>query len=52
VTVTLGIDRDRTNDRAARIAFSPDGNPVAFGELGGDDGAIYTALIGGDKALR
>ena len=33
-------------------AFSPDGNQVAFGEYGGADGAIYTALIGGDKPLR
>lgn len=33
-------------------AFSPDGNQVAFGESGGEDGAIYTALIGGDKPLR
>jgi len=33
-------------------AFSPDGNQIAFGEFEGEDGAIYTALIGGDKPLR
>lgn len=44
-------------------AFSPDGNQVAFGQYQGDnmkertvqegqDGAIYTTLIGGDKPLR
>src|ERR1700756_1809370 len=33
-------------------AFSPDGNQVAFGEYEGEDGAIYTTLIGGDKPLR
>ena len=36
----------------ASPAFSPDGNQVAFGEYEGDGGAIYTALIGGDKPLR
>ncbi len=36
----------------ASPAFSPDGNQVAFGEYEGEDGAIYTALIGGDKPLR
>lgn len=36
----------------ARPAFSPDGNQVAFGEYEGKDGAIYTALVGGDKPLR
>jgi Tol biopolymer transport system component/DNA-binding winged helix-turn-helix (wHTH) protein len=36
----------------ATPAISPDGNQVAFGEYQGDDGAIYTALIGGDKPLR
>jgi len=33
-------------------AFSPDGNQVAFGEYEDKDGAIYTALIGGDRPLR
>ena len=36
----------------ASPAFSPDGNQVAFGEYEGEDGAIYTSLIGGDKPLR
>ena len=36
----------------ASPAFSPDGNQVAFGEYEGQDGAIYTTLIGGDKPLR
>jgi Tol biopolymer transport system component/DNA-binding winged helix-turn-helix (wHTH) protein len=36
----------------ASPAFSPDGNQVAFGEYEGEDAAIYTALIGGDKPLR
>ncbi len=39
----------------ASPAFSPDGNQVAFGGyegFEGDDGAIYTALVGGDKPLR
>jgi Tol biopolymer transport system component/DNA-binding winged helix-turn-helix (wHTH) protein len=36
----------------ASPAFSPDGNQVAFGEYEGEDGAIYTAFIGGDKPLR
>jgi Tol biopolymer transport system component/DNA-binding winged helix-turn-helix (wHTH) protein len=36
----------------ASPAFSPDGNQVAFGGYEGDDGAIYTALVGGDKPLR
>lgn len=33
-------------------AFSPDGNQVAFEEYDGEDRAIYTTLIGGDKPLR
>jgi len=33
-------------------AVSPDGNQVAFGEYDGEDGAIYTTLVGGDKPLR
>ena len=33
-------------------AFSPDGNQVAFEEYEGEDRAIYTTLIGGDKPLR
>jgi Tol biopolymer transport system component/DNA-binding winged helix-turn-helix (wHTH) protein len=33
-------------------AFSPDGNQIAFGGYEGEDGAIYTALVGGDKPLR
>src|SRR6476646_6533056 len=33
-------------------AFSPDGNQVAFGEYEGQDGAIFTTLVGGDKPLR
>lgn len=33
-------------------AFSPDGNQVAFEEYDGQDRAIYTTLIGGDKPLR
>jgi len=33
-------------------AFSPDGNQIAFGGYKGEDGAIYTALVGGDKPLR
>jgi Tol biopolymer transport system component/DNA-binding winged helix-turn-helix (wHTH) protein len=36
----------------ASPAISPDGNQVAFGEYEGEDGAIYTSLIGGDKPLR
>lgn len=36
----------------ASPAFSPDGNQVAFGGYEGEDGAIYTALVGGDKPLR
>jgi Tol biopolymer transport system component/DNA-binding winged helix-turn-helix (wHTH) protein len=36
----------------ATPAFSPDGNQVAFGEYEGDNGAIYTSLIGSDKPLR
>jgi Tol biopolymer transport system component/DNA-binding winged helix-turn-helix (wHTH) protein len=33
-------------------AFSPDGNQIAFQEYEGEDGAIYTALVGGDRPLR
>ncbi len=33
-------------------AFSPDGNQVAFEDYEGEDRAIYTTLIGGDKPLR
>jgi Tol biopolymer transport system component/DNA-binding winged helix-turn-helix (wHTH) protein len=33
-------------------AFSPDGNQVAFEGSEGGEGAIYTALVGGDKPLR
>jgi len=33
-------------------AFSPDGNQVSFGEYDGEDGAIYTTLIEGQKPLR
>jgi Tol biopolymer transport system component/DNA-binding winged helix-turn-helix (wHTH) protein len=33
-------------------AFSPDGNQVAFEGYEGEDGGIYTALVGGDKPLR
>lgn len=33
-------------------AFSPDGNQVAFTRYEGKDAAIYTALLGGDTALR
>jgi Tol biopolymer transport system component len=33
-------------------AFSPDGNQIAFGGYEGEDGAIYTTLVGGDKPLR
>ena len=36
----------------ARPAVSRDGNQVAFGEYEGNDGAIYTTLVGGDKPLR
>lgn len=36
----------------AEPAFSPDGNQVAFAEYEGEEGAIYTAMIGGDKPLR
>ena len=36
----------------ASPAFSPDGNQVAFGGYEGEDGAIFTALVGGDKPLR
>src|SRR5215469_1058408 len=36
----------------ASPAFSPDGNQVAFGGYEGEDSAIYTALVGGDKPLR
>jgi DNA-binding winged helix-turn-helix (wHTH) protein len=35
------------------LAFSPDGNQVAFMEIEGGKGAgIYTTLIGGEKSLR
>lgn len=36
----------------AEPAFSSDGNQVAFAEYEGEEGAIYTAIIGGDKPLR
>ncbi len=36
----------------ASPAFSPDGNQVAFAEYQGEDSAIFTSLIGGDKPLR
>lgn len=36
----------------ASPAFSTDGNQIAFGQYEGEDGAIYTTLVGGDKPLR
>ena len=36
----------------ASPAFSPDGNQIAFEGSEGEDEAIYTALVGGDKPLR
>lgn len=33
-------------------SFSPDGNQVAFEGLDGQEAGIYTAIIGGEKALR
>jgi len=33
-------------------AFSPDGNQIAFAGYEGEDGAIFTTLVGGDKPLR